>query len=635
MTGGGASEAVSFSYDEQRIPVYIEWIEEAYAGADSYDDIASRIFDKSRGVDDRRLEAEVREVASTFYYRIELDRGDAGKAGSQIEPRDVDDSGQTYWPRPLKQVDSEVKELWANLLSQSRHPELTALLADILFTVRYGKSHLYAREAVDGYVSAKEGGFNVLHKGEMLVRAWTLMRSIRAHDLETTVITAMEVFADDALNSAAFVPGAVIPLLPCLLREPLSVASGLDATRDDASKSVQLLFAAFERYQADYLSLQLADIARNCLRDVSLVDRALRLTVDNMLAEADGTSDALVKMHRLDQAAKFARQYHLDDQHDEAVRRIQSVDQGSFNWVTISSESGMRASDIESYLRGFDRSYLFESLAKYFNTFAPSGSRSTNEETARNILTGSLFGMFGSMRYGAHGLPQQSYSADSEKLEQQVGTVEAMAMGFNGEMLAAALHRMKARHGVPEVDTLHGWFTETYGSDSGLCASLALSLSLFWREEYLACVQVAMPRVEAAVRSLCLLLDEPIYRVEEGRAPGQFPGLGFMLPQLEKHGFDPDWSSFLRALLLPSGKNLRNLGAHGFVQEVDAPTAALVIRALGVVALVAPSETSKLAAESDAVRRSLRFPTSVSRTRSWRARLALRLIARLTRGLLK
>jgi hypothetical protein len=122
-----------------------------------------------------------------------------------------------------------------------------------------------------------------------------------------------------------------------------------------------------------------------------------------------------------------------------------------------------------------------------------------------------------------------------------------------------------------------------------------------------------MPRIEAAVRSLLLLLDEPIYRVEEDKSLGQFPGLGAMLPLLDKHGFDPDWSSFIRALLLTPGRNLRNLGAHGFLQDVDKQTAALVIRALSVVALLAPEETSRKACDLQAIRESLSFPIGRNR----------------------
>jgi hypothetical protein len=257
---------------------------------------------------------------------------------------------------------------------------------------------------------------------------------------------------------------------------------------------------------------------------------------------------------------------------------------------------------------------LFDALIVFFETPSPVGSREENDRIAKRIIENSItHRIMGTATYGAHGLPQKSYSTESEKLQFQTNSIESIAMGMQGGILSAALDRMAGTHVIPPTGDLAAWLTERYGSDPGLCTSLAESLLLYWGRDYVSCVQLAMPRVEAAVRSLLLLLDEPIYRVEEEKTLGQFPGLGTMLPLLDKHGFDPDWSSFMRALLLTPGRNLRNLGAHGFLQDVDKQTAALVIRALSVVALLAPEETSRKACDIQKVRESLSAPAGRKR----------------------
>jgi hypothetical protein len=628
MSADESPQAVAYTYDESRLPAIVAVITKAYKTARSHYDIASAIFNESRNERNVQLEAEFREVASTFYYRFEPEGEITGKSGTQIEPRSSDNFDLLYWPRPLDQVGTEIKRLWAGILSVADQPEVRALIADLLFNSRYGKSYSYARQAIEDYVLAVDGPFSRLHKSEMLTRAWTIMRSIKAKDLEPPIVSAMTAMTEDSLESAEQAAGVTIPLIKCLLEKPLTQADPQD---EETSKPVTLLFRALDRYTVDYLSLQLADMARKHITDRDLVDRALHTAASNMLIEAEHSPDSHVKAYRLNQAAKFARRYHLTDVLDDVIKRLQGVDPNSFAWTTIRAESGVRASDVEAYLRKFDKPYLIESLAFFFDTPPPSGSRAENVIAARKMMDESIFmKLFGSMKYGAHGLPEQSHSSDDEKLRHQTATVEAMSMQVNGQMLSTALGRMKKRHAIPDVGELHSWLTSIYGSDSGLCMTLATSLVLYWRGDYLACTQVAMPRVEAAVRSLCLLLNEPIYRVEEGKSQGQFPGLGAMLPLLEKNGFDPDWSSFLRALLLPEGRNLRNLGAHGFIQDVDASTAALVIRALGVVALLAPEQSSKKAVDSTAIKASLKSPRPSSSRKDPLKKYATRLISYLS-----
>lgn len=60
------------------------------------------------------------------------------------------------------------------------------------------------------------------------------------------------------------------------------------------------------------------------------------------------------------------------------------------------------------------------------------------------------------------------------------------------------------------------------------------------------------------------------------------------MSHLADNGFDLDWDRFLRTFLLGDSSNVRNLTAHGFTHGIDPLNAAAVIRALAVLALIAP-----------------------------------------------
>lgn len=108
---------------------------------------------------------------------------------------------------------------------------------------------------------------------------------------------------------------------------------------------------------------------------------------------------------------------------------------------------------------------------------------------------------------------------------------------------------------------------------------LAKAFQWFWVEEFESSVHLAAPKIEAAARALLLDANAAIYRTEVGDTDGHFLGLGALLPLLCKEGFDPDWERFFRTLLLSEGMNMRNLIAHGFVDEADEVDAALILRA--------------------------------------------------------
>jgi Domain of unknown function (DUF4209) len=107
---------------------------------------------------------------------------------------------------------------------------------------------------------------------------------------------------------------------------------------------------------------------------------------------------------------------------------------------------------------------------------------------------------------------------------------------------------------------------------------LARAFAHFWRGDPEAATYVAAPRIEALVRQLVLGLGRGIYRTQRERTPGQYPGLGALLPILRGNGLDSSWIRFLFTFLAnPAGLNFRNGLSHGFLGPVAAPEAALTL----------------------------------------------------------
>ena len=86
--------------------------------------------------------------------------------------------------------------------------------------------------------------------------------------------------------------------------------------------------------------------------------------------------------------------------------------------------------------------------------------------------------------------------------------------------------------------------------------------------------------MERLVREAVLAVNEPAYRLQRGQKPGQYAGLGALLPILQNAGVDESWVRFLQtALAATPGFNFRNDLLHGFVDQMRSGHAALVLLA--------------------------------------------------------
>lgn len=522
-----------------------------------------------------------REFIAIGLYRIRITRGE-GEAGGSLEPLEEQEEGW-YLVCPIRSTSEDVRKLWEDLSAIVTDPVLASRLHDLCFSARHGGVGAHGAAAVDAYLQWPTTSLEPIHVSEGIARAWTIARAMQNEALEQTACIAARDYAAAQLARDGNA-GTIFPLLEILCTKVKKGAAPVDAATISA-----LLASTAAQFQASYLQVRIAHLMRRIATDEAGREAADRFEVQAHLDEAD-RSAGTVKIIHLRSAAQAARNLGVKDLEEQAVAAIQAtpVDEKDMQLLRASSE--LPAHFMGSVLRPFDEADDWRgALHEFLHIPCPSGSYDGNVKLAESTLKGSLRSLFANIRFGTHGFPEQSADTPEEHLEMEVTSFELMGIDNWGRWFATGLGRMPAIYGIPDKDDIVAFLMDTYGCDQGMATGFATALRLFWQEEYAASVHVSVPRVEAGVRRLLLLLNEPVYRVEQGKKIGQFPGLGALLPLLVAEGFDRNWERFLGALLLARGHNLRNLLAHGFVDGISRGHAASALRAAGLMTLASPA----------------------------------------------
>jgi hypothetical protein len=442
-----------------------------------------------------------------------------------------------------------------------------------------------------------------------LLRAWTLARSVGSTTLEPKIVTAMLDMADDVVTRADD-PYAAVPLLEAL------TAPGRKGQAQPASAQANaLLDRALTTYTEPYVITNVAALIRKrSADDPARADNASRVEIAALLAEADKHTAPLVIRFYLTEAASTAHRRGISDLEQVAVARLQSGP--AVDWQTVKIEIALPPFFVNRFMRPYRYAKDWrDALEEWFFTDAPSGSRASNEAAASKFLGESIVARLARITlYSGNDLPRKVINGGDGAYKHELAKTEQYSMGCYGGLLANALDLTRARFGIPTQDDLQNFILGS-GTHPALARALAQALRLYWVREYTACVHLAAPKVEAAVRALLLELNEPVYRTAVGDSTGQFPGLGVLLDHLVNNGFDPDWERFLRTFLLSEGDNVRNFVAHGFMDDADRRTAALTVRACGLLALITSEDTVRR--DSADVRAALARPLRGRPRRSW------------------
>ena len=176
-------------------------------------------------------------------------------------------------------------------------------------------------------------------------------------------------------------------------------------------------------------------------------------------------------------------------------------------------------------------------------------------------------------------------AADVDGLEEQrLIDYEMRNVQISSVFTVEALDRIWKKWGPLSHADLADFLGQHSHVQPSLAASLARACLRYFNEDHEGAAFALTPRAEALVRAIVLAIPLPVYRTQRAHSPGQYPGLGALLPELFRAGMDESWYRYLYGFLAsPRGANARNELLHGFVDEPSQATAALTM--IGVLYL--------------------------------------------------
>lgn len=603
-------EATDATEDEQRYEPYVFAVTDVEDAARVFDAAFVAALDGWEGwgavetaandLQPALAEPCLRALKQAAARDLELARGDA--AGAEFL------SDGVVLPA-VADVSADEVLLWEALAERVTAPAALARLNDLLFLRRAGNPGARAKSAVRGYLDSNSGREDGFTTTVYLLRAWTLCRRVNAADLENAVLDDIQRRVDnlDAADGGQTMPGVMYPLLRTLCEKPLDAARASGVRMHAADVLDRLATTVHRSDLASRLATMRRKIAGPAASPETL-DAIRSDELDGYMRYAEQSPNEMVRLLRLEEAARIATQRGLPGRVKEIVAQMQAIRPEDLGMETVTTSVPIPKWIPEMYLARFTKGSTWQDgLASFLLVPEPPSGRVADLQAFAHGGRGSLRRIFVSALLGPDAMPRASLYSEDEKDLQDMALAGRTRAEWNGRLLAEGLDRIASRYDRPTVDQLTSFFTDFGAVDVPLARSLAKAFGYFWDGDYEAATCVVIPKIEAAARTLLRELDEGIYQVQVGKSKGGYPGLYVLLTELENLALDEDWAWFLHWLLLgPVGANVRNDVAHGFRGDLGATYTALVLRAAAVLITAAPEIRSTqrpvvLAPEREAV----------------------------------
>lgn len=573
---GGADTRYIFDPDD--VPVAAAIVDAAFTGLDFGYGTVLRIQEaaKVQGVADTPLEMELIHAAGH-----DLHREVGGKPGCELGRPQFDPI--LRWPRPIAQTPDDVVRLLHEVAAAATAQAAIARFEDLLFTKRAGNGLKRVRRATAAYLAAVEASDEIgMDVVDTLLRVWSLGRSVGEPEIDEEIRRRMSGIALDVMTTTpGAYPGVSLPMLSALAIGPV-----LDG--DDPHDVDGMLARAAATYTSALATQIAADRRSRAGGDQAKLDQIARDEVAAYFTDADAANEPAVRMIRLTNAARVASQRGLPELARRAASLMQQIKPSELGLKRIRVETSIPSYVPESFIAPFTRGATWrDGLAYFFAGDPPSGPVEQIREIGKSSR-GTPASLFPATVFGAGGLPRVSTQSEEDEDAHYMNRAASISAQHFGLWLAEGLTRMSDVYEIPTVEELTSAIVAEGCRDPQLARGLAKGFRYFWDGDFEASVAVALPKFEAAARALLRELDEGIYKVQLSKDPGGYVGLYLLLDELEKLALDPSWAYFFRWLLVgPYGANLRNDVAHGFVFDPGPVFAALTLRAVSVLALVA------------------------------------------------
>lgn len=523
----------------------------------------------------------VPERAAVWALEYHVETVDAeGNRRVRLAPAHEHDDGSD--PPRVRDVPVTIIDAWRALLALVTEAPARARLRHLLFEYGGPGAVEQARAAVSDYLRSAEDWQRGLDAVQDLTAATRLARAVGSKELAQESLELMADLVGRHLSADDPPAGIVLRALRHLVGEP-----GCPERVDDLLERATEAWPDGRRRDG-----ALALILDRCADDAARAD-VWRRRVSAYSEEAESASSKIMRAVRLQQALGLAEASGDPQLRREAAAALQTVRHDDLEMISFSATSRRYEEEFERLVESVSAGADWRQSLVRFATFGPlSGDTDRNREVIRERhREHPLAALFPAQLLGPDGLPAYSGITEEDRFDVDLVQWETELIGQWIPVLTAALHEIPRRHGLPTLVEITSFLGEWPAVEGPVGPAIARSLLRFWAGDSEGASYTIVPRLETLARALVLSTDRGVYRLQRQHIPGQYAGLGQLLPIVqEEYGLDESRTRFLSALLRhPAGLNLRNQMLHGFVGDLGPGFAAVLLHAtLGIATMTAP-----------------------------------------------
>jgi Domain of unknown function (DUF4209) len=474
------------------------------------------------------------------------------------------------FPPALSETEDSVLENWDDYAARADDPIARSRFHDLLWERRHAEAHVHAAEAAGAYLELTRGRWSRIYHSFCVMRALELARSINHQELlGESIERSIELIRED-LADEEWSPGIAVALLTQLAGLPPDLRP---------KEARELIDEAGGRYGAEPFIAESISQLKAGLGSPEEREEIWRRQVEQW-RDAGSEAEGLVRYAHRQRALELARNHGLTDLAEEILLDLQSMTVEELDLKTISAEVNVPAEEIDQAVNAVVGDDDWRGALRRFGAEGPPTGGVENNEAAvtKAAQHFPLRRLFPTQIIGAHQALVFMASTEDDKQRLDLVQQEGFGLVLFAPLAVRLLAEVRTRYGAPPEDEFAGFLGEG-PIEPERAQRLAQAIGYYWRDEYDAAGHLLAPRLEAAIRHLCVELGVSVIRPPRGAEPGGVVTLGALLEDLRGR-MDESWRRYLAHLLSdPLGMNLRNEIGHGLIPAVDQHRAALLIHA--------------------------------------------------------
>lgn len=504
-----------------------------------------------------------------FSYQIGV-IPNGGKWRAVIEPYFEGPHGSARPPH-VSDVPQACTEIWQALAERVTSSYGKSRLHHLLFEKGHGNARDHAIKAAESYLELSRTWGDPLDRGEALNLSLRLARAVGEATLAELAMAEMIYLAKAVISEERDLPGIALLLINPLVSE-----------RAAPEELDEVLDAAMAAYNSPFVRDEI--IALKIGRSKAPEERgSLEKKRVEIWLDAANAVTGLARSSHLKTALRTAEGVGNADLIDSAASALQRVRSEDLGLVSFKASGAIGHEEFQRIMAPVTSAPDWRvALIEFARTYGPAVGRiEKNIQEAEEHAKSSLVEQLVTPEIlGADGLPRFSPQDDTERQQMRLARQETWVLQAMAPLLAHALHKVAETHGIPSEEDLTEFFTEESLSSPEMAASIARCFVRYWTGDPEGAAFSAVPKIETLVRAHVIKLDAGVYRLQRDQKPGQYPGLGVLLGVLRKEGLNESWyRNILTICGNPAGGwNLRNDLAHGFIDRVESPAAAVILQ---------------------------------------------------------